>query len=200
MFPVYTHAVWKLVIPPRVQFFQWLLSSHNRILTRVNLKKRSDVSDPTCLFCNELESITHLFFDCCVAMNVWKVVTEVIDVNIGSDYESIARLWVANKKFFIANVISSAILWSLWKLRNEICFQEMVWTGMRMVHDQNCKDVKGLAFAVQAGGCSGAGRADHQDGRIVKVPDTDRMEGGDGNGYIITTGSIGVSVFSSCQK
>ena len=124
------------------------LTSHNRIFTRDNLKKRSDVSDPTCLFCNELESITHLFFDCCVAVNVWKVVTEVIDVNIGSDYESIARLWVANKIFFIANVISSAILWSLWKLRNEICFQGMVWTGMRMVHDQNCKDVKGLAFAV----------------------------------------------------
>ena len=36
VFLVYTHAIWKLVIPPRVQFFLWLLS-HNRILTRDNL-------------------------------------------------------------------------------------------------------------------------------------------------------------------
>ena len=49
VFPVYTHAIWKLVIPPRVQFFLWLLS-RNRILTRDNLQKRRDVSDPTCLF------------------------------------------------------------------------------------------------------------------------------------------------------
>jgi hypothetical protein len=32
------------------------------------------VSDPTYLFCNELESITHLFFDYCVATNVWRMV------------------------------------------------------------------------------------------------------------------------------
>ena len=64
VFPVYIHAIWKLVIPPRVQFFLWLLS-HNKILTRDNLQKRRDVSDPTCLFCSEQESIRHLFFECC---------------------------------------------------------------------------------------------------------------------------------------
>ena len=44
-------------------------------------------------------------------------------MNIGSDYESVAKLWVANKKHVVTNVISSVVLWSLWKLRNEICFQ-----------------------------------------------------------------------------
>lgn len=39
VFPVYTHAMWKLMIPPRVQFFLWLLS-HNRTLTRGNLQKK----------------------------------------------------------------------------------------------------------------------------------------------------------------
>ena len=37
--PIFVHAVWKLNIPPRVQFFLWLLS-HNRLLTRDNLARR----------------------------------------------------------------------------------------------------------------------------------------------------------------
>jgi hypothetical protein len=65
---------------------------------------------------------------------------------------------------------------------------------------QNYKDVKRVAFNVQAGGCGGTGRTDCQDGRIVKAPNTDRVDGGDNNGYIITIGSIGVSVFNKCQE
>ena len=48
--------------------------------------------------------------------------------------------------------------------------------------DQDRKDVKRLAFNVQAGGWSVAGEQNSQDGRIVKAPDTDRLEGGGGNG------------------
>ena len=66
--------------------------------------------------------------------------------------------------------------------------------------DQDHKDAKRLAFNIQAGGWSVAGEQNRQDGRIVKAPDTDGVEGGDGNGYIITIGSIGVSVFNRCQE
>ena len=62
------------------------------MLTKDNLEKRRDVSDPTCLFYTERESITHLFFECYVAVNVWKLVTEVLGVDIGADYESVAKL------------------------------------------------------------------------------------------------------------
>jgi len=71
---VFILAVWKLNIPPRVQFFLWLISN-NRVLTRDNLVKRREVTDATCLFCSEKESISHLFFDCCVAMHVWKFIS-----------------------------------------------------------------------------------------------------------------------------
>jgi hypothetical protein len=60
-----------------------------------------------------------------------------------SDYESVARLWVANKKYLVTNVISSAVLWSLWKLRNDICFQGVVWLGMRMVLIRITKMLRG---------------------------------------------------------
>jgi hypothetical protein len=50
---------------------------------------------------------------------------EVLGVNIGSDYVSIAKLWLCNKSFDIANMVTAALCWSLWKFRNSICFQEM---------------------------------------------------------------------------
>ena len=37
--PVFIPAVWKLLVPPRVHFFLWLLSK-NKILTRDNVEKK----------------------------------------------------------------------------------------------------------------------------------------------------------------
>ena len=59
--PVFFSSIWKLPIPPRVQFFLWLLFK-NKLLTRNNLAKRRTVNDNTCLLCSEKESINHLFF------------------------------------------------------------------------------------------------------------------------------------------
>jgi len=90
IFPRFVHVVWKLVLPPRVQFFLWLLSQ-NRLLTRDILQKRRDVSDPTCLFCSEIETISHLFFECCVAVNVWRIISEMLSVEMGWNYESVGK-------------------------------------------------------------------------------------------------------------
>jgi hypothetical protein len=63
--------------PPRVHFFLWLLSK-NKLLTRDNLGKRRRVDDKTCLFCNELESVHHLFYECVVARRIWEAISEVV--------------------------------------------------------------------------------------------------------------------------
>jgi hypothetical protein len=63
--PIYVSAVWKLLIPPRVHFFLWLLSK-NQPLTRDNLEKRR-LDDNSCLFCTDQETFHHLFFGCAVA-------------------------------------------------------------------------------------------------------------------------------------
>jgi hypothetical protein len=47
--PIYTLAVWSLIIPPRVQFFLWLMSK-DKIPTRDNLGKRRNVDDPPACF------------------------------------------------------------------------------------------------------------------------------------------------------
>ena len=57
--PVYVPAVWKLIIPPRINIFLWLLS-RNKLLTRDNLGEKRELQDQTCLFCCEIESVNHL--------------------------------------------------------------------------------------------------------------------------------------------
>lgn len=76
---IFVSLVWKLKIPPRVQFFLWLLSK-NKLLTRDNLAKRRGVSDPTCLLCVESESINHLFFECCIAKLIWECISELLNL------------------------------------------------------------------------------------------------------------------------
>jgi hypothetical protein len=129
---VYIPAVWKLIVPPRIHFFLWLLSK-NKLLTRDNLEKRRNLDNASCLFCNEKESVPHLFFECVVARRAWMLIFRTIGRQIGESYESIATMWLCNKKFGVTNIVTSAVCWSLWKLRNDICFQEIAWVGMRML-------------------------------------------------------------------
>jgi hypothetical protein len=140
--PVFGHTVWNLNIPSRVQFFLWLLSS-NRLLTRDNLAKRREVNYPTCLFCDEQESISHLFFQCCVAKHVWAAISGWLEREMGEDFESIASLWIANKRHMIRNIVSSAVLWVLWKLRNLLYFQGVPWSGMKKVFAMTGRMLRG---------------------------------------------------------
>jgi hypothetical protein len=40
----------------------------------------------------------------------------------GADYESVVKMWLCNKKCGAANMVTSAVCWSLWKLRNAMIF------------------------------------------------------------------------------
>lgn len=148
--PVFVQAVSKLFIAPRVQFFLWLLSN-NKLLTRDNLVKRRTVNDPSCLFCEEGESINHLFFQCCVAVNVWEFVSAYFSRTIDTDFESVASLWLSNRKFLICNTVSSAVL-----------MEFFVFSGSTMAGDEEgvCtsgQDAKRLAADVQADGLGTGG-------------------------------------------
>jgi hypothetical protein len=61
-----------------------------------------------------------------VAKLVWLNISECIDVDLGNCFESISKLWLSNKKHVVANIFTSAALWGLWKLRNNLCFHKDV--------------------------------------------------------------------------
>jgi hypothetical protein len=110
--PVFVPAVWKLMIPPRIHFFLWLLSN-NKLLTRDNLEKRRNLDNSKCLFCEEKKSIDHLFYSYVVAKQAWEVVLEVVGFSIGINFESVVKCWLCNKKFGIVNMLSSTICWGI---------------------------------------------------------------------------------------
>ena len=100
--------VWNLRIPPRIHIFFWLLSN-NKTLTRTNLAKRKILEDISCLFCAEDESVHHLFFGCCVATLMWKHLYDIFNIQIGVNFESIARWWISNKKNSVLNMCGACI-------------------------------------------------------------------------------------------
>jgi hypothetical protein len=86
--------------------------SKNKILTRDNLEKIR-VPDLLCLFWNELELVYHLFFGRVVAKRDWETISRAYGVNIGLDFESMAKLWLCNKKYGVVNMVSAVVCWGI---------------------------------------------------------------------------------------
>ena len=104
---------------------------NNKVLTRDNLAKWRKVKDPSCLLCLEQESVHHLFFECVVAKQCWKVISDAVGTIVGIDLAVIGQFWLSEKRHGILNIVTSAVFWSIWKLRNEILFQNAGWRTTR---------------------------------------------------------------------
>ena len=115
-----------------IYIFLWLVS-HNKIMTRDNLKRRHLNKPEDCAFCSQLENVHHLLFDFVVASNTWELLSGFYGFQIGKDYESVARFWVSNKKNSALNSITSDALWCIWKSRNAIVFNNSLWTNNKQV-------------------------------------------------------------------
>jgi hypothetical protein len=104
-------------------------------------------------FCSELETAGHLLFGCLVAQHVWSRLSDIFNIPIGSDFLYVVRWWISNDKNGVLNIFSSAVLWSLWTLRNEFCFQGRAWSSLlgRSVRKGGYKRQKLKAFMQ---GCS----------------------------------------------
>jgi hypothetical protein len=57
----------------------------------------------------------------------------VLGVKVGANYESMASLWLCNKKLDICNIFSATVCWSLWKPRNCLCFRGVALVSMKSV-------------------------------------------------------------------
>jgi hypothetical protein len=58
---MYISAVWSVAAPPKIQLFFWLLSQ-NKLAIVDKLNKKGMKKPEKCVFCEENESIGHLFF------------------------------------------------------------------------------------------------------------------------------------------
>lgn len=91
--------------------------------------QRKWVGGPTCYYCDQDESIQHLFFQCSNARVVWAVVVHAIGAdNIPSSFDQCWKWcdnWLPESKQF-HTVGIAAICWAIWKTRNAICFESKI--------------------------------------------------------------------------
>jgi hypothetical protein len=93
-------------------------------------------------FRSNLESVDHLFFKCFVVSHIWRFLSEVFKVQVGADFESVARWWISNNKNDMLNLFTSATLWSIRSLRNELFFQGRSWLGLDAVWTKVCACIR----------------------------------------------------------
>jgi hypothetical protein len=100
----------------------WLFSQ-NKVMTRDNLRRRGMPKPLECSLCKEIEIVKHLFFECLISELLWDDVFEVFNIR-ATDFLSIASIWLCNTRHLQFNVVSSAVLWSIWNNRNSIVFNK----------------------------------------------------------------------------
>lgn len=118
------HKLWRLRVAPRVKHFVWMLL-HGRIsttdyLNSINLGPRS-----LCSMCSlDLESIEHLFIDCCKAQLVWNLASQALGRNLSFPDNISSGAWITDYNLSLHSVsFIAAILWFIWKSRCEAIFK-----------------------------------------------------------------------------
>jgi len=116
--------IWKAKLPYKIKIFLWLIEQ-GAILTKDNTVRRRWPGNPSCCFCDNMESINHLFFTCPTAKVVWSIVAKSIGaINIPN---SVAQFWNWCRNWISTSIqihayVLAAICWSTWKARNNACF------------------------------------------------------------------------------
>jgi len=118
--------VWKLKIPLKIKIFLWYLGK-GVTLIKDNLIKRKWKGNSLCCFCNNTETIQHLFFDCHVAKFVWSAVFFAFGVKALASVSNMLGSWLRGfsmklRKHFLVGV--AAMCWAIWLSRNDVVFNQ----------------------------------------------------------------------------
>jgi hypothetical protein len=117
--------LWKAKIPLKIKVWLWLIW-HNAIASKDNMIKRGWGGNTKCQFCDQEETILHMFFTCAAAKFVWSCVAKSIGApNRPASFTQFfwwfPNFFPASRNVQIAGV--AAICWAIWKLRNKACFE-----------------------------------------------------------------------------
>ncbi|KAL4305219.1 hypothetical protein AHAS_Ahas16G0056400 [Arachis hypogaea] len=126
--------LWKESTLPRVKLLCWFVM-HEKLNTREKLFSCGVAPQPECVLCGKIpESVHHLFFGCEQAWKVWSFVLKEFNVMWGWPGKSLNCF----ESWFGRNVPNNyrerwllfffAVLWSLWKVRNKIIFNEELFS------------------------------------------------------------------------
>jgi hypothetical protein len=120
--------IWKAKIPQRIKVFLWLVIN-DKILSKENLRKKNWQGNINCEWCGCLETTSHIFYNCQVASFSWKIIQmSCPSLTLPKNANDMFGRWLCKFKGHEKNLITvgcSAVLWSLWKHRNDFCFNNI---------------------------------------------------------------------------
>jgi hypothetical protein len=135
-------GIWKSAAPLKVTAFSWQ-TLHDKIPTRRNLHRRgviADVAATRCIFCGAVsETSVHLILHCRLASGVWYKVCRWLDfyfVNPPSLFISFASFLgftSSEKRKKGLSMIWHAVVWVIWKVRNDLIFNNKSITEEEVV-------------------------------------------------------------------
>jgi hypothetical protein len=97
------------------------------IFTKDNLARRNWNGSKVCYFCNKLEAIQHLFFDCYYDHFLWRVVDWVFGIAPPTSVSHLFGGWskLGHRKHNLLVLIgASALYWEIWLTRNDFIFNK----------------------------------------------------------------------------
>ena len=116
--------IWKMKVPLKIKIFMWFL--HRKvILTKDNLTKRNWNGCKKCCFCDQEETMQHMFISCSFAKMVWRIVFMAFNIKPPCSIANLFGNWlhgVDKKEKVQIRVGTCALLWAIWNIRNDIIF------------------------------------------------------------------------------
>ena len=125
-------AIWKLKVPPKINFLLWRIF-RNRLPSCYNLLSRNirvDEGNYNCKFClYTLETMEYLLVGCPVITEVWNACYGWINLSVMlprsiSDHfcqhNLVGGNWIKQIRW---KFMWCAVVWMIWKIRNDIIFQ-----------------------------------------------------------------------------
>ena len=95
------------------------------ILTKDNILKRNWTGPTRCSFCDQDETIKHLFFDCPLAKVLWRTVHITFNITPPNTVNALFGSWLNGFETNLARHIRvgvSALLWTIWLCGNDLVF------------------------------------------------------------------------------
>ena len=127
--------IWKMKVPLKIKIFMWFLYQ-KVILTKDNLAKRNWNGSKKCCFCDQDETIQHLFFTCPFAKMIWRIVHMALNISPPTSINNMFGNWLLgvprNEKVQI-RVGVCALLWAIWNIRNDYIFNRAKTTSFMQV-------------------------------------------------------------------
>ena len=116
--------LWKLKVPLKIKIFMWFMY-RKVLLTKDNLARRNWTGCTKCVFCQQEETVEHLFITCNFAKHIWRLVHFTFSIHPPTSITNLFGNWlfgIDSKTKANIRIGVRAFLWAIWNCRNDVVF------------------------------------------------------------------------------